>query len=69
MDTITMVDPRPAAGEVAERFLTGYWCARTRGNYRFILACRSPAGWTGASITDTRCWQPMRRCWKRGWRR
>jgi hypothetical protein len=31
MDTLTMVDPGPAAGEVVERFLAGYWCTRTRG--------------------------------------
>jgi integrase/recombinase XerD len=37
MDTITTVEARLAAGEVVERFLAGYWCARTRGNYRFIL--------------------------------
>jgi site-specific recombinase XerD len=42
MDTLTMVDPGPAAGEVVERFLAGYWCARTRVNYRFILT-----GWLG----------------------
>jgi integrase/recombinase XerD len=37
MDTITTLGVRSAAGEVVERFLVGYWCARTRGNYRFIL--------------------------------
>jgi integrase/recombinase XerD len=42
METITTLDARPAAGEVVERFLAGCWCARTRGNYRFILA-----GWAG----------------------
>ncbi len=42
MDTITTVGLRPAAGEAAERFLSGYWCTRTRGNDRFILT-----GWVG----------------------
>ena len=37
MDTLTTLDARLAAGEVVKRFLAGYWCARTRGNYRFIL--------------------------------
>jgi hypothetical protein len=31
MDTITTVEARPYTGEVVERFLAGYWCARTRG--------------------------------------
>ena len=37
MDTMTTVGAGLAAGAVVERFLAGYWCARTRGNYRFIL--------------------------------
>jgi integrase/recombinase XerD len=37
MDTVTTVGVQPVATEVVERFLSGYWCARTRGNYRFIL--------------------------------
>jgi RimJ/RimL family protein N-acetyltransferase len=45
MDTITTLGAGPAAGEVAERPLAGYWCARTRGTYRFI----SPVGWPGAT--------------------
>jgi integrase/recombinase XerD len=37
MDTRTTAGAGLAAAEVVERFLSGYWCARTRGNYRFIL--------------------------------